>query len=90
MNAGEYPPGWVRDGKENGSLFRRYDFPEYRALRNFLDELADLAEQSGVHPDNIGFGRDYVNITLELSGTQEHQRAVIEFAARLESMASAH
>ena len=86
--SGEYPPGWSASGKDPVSLFRRFDFAEYRALRRFLDAVAELAEHSGVHPDNMGFGRDYVNITLELQGTAAQQRAVIEFAARLEALAA--
>ena len=44
-------------------LERRYQFPDYPALRDFLDRAAELSEQEGLYPD-MGFGRDYVNITI--------------------------
>jgi 4a-hydroxytetrahydrobiopterin dehydratase len=33
--------------------------------RDFLDALAALSEETGVHPQNINFGTTYVNVTLE-------------------------
>ncbi len=44
-------------------LERRYNFPDYNTLRDFLDRAAELSEQQGFYPD-MGFGRDYVNITI--------------------------
>jgi pterin-4a-carbinolamine dehydratase len=41
----------------------RYEFDSYRALRDFLDGAAELSEREGLYPD-MGFGRDYVNITI--------------------------
>jgi pterin-4a-carbinolamine dehydratase len=41
----------------------RYEFPDYAALRDFLDRAAELSEREGLYPD-MGFGRDYVNITI--------------------------
>jgi pterin-4a-carbinolamine dehydratase len=41
----------------------RYEFESYRALRDFLDSAAELSEREGIYPD-MGFGRDYVNITI--------------------------
>ena len=43
-------------------LERRYEFPDYETLRDFLDRAADLSEKEGFYPD-MGFGRDYVNVT---------------------------
>ena len=42
---------------------RRYEFPDYYSLRNFLDRAAEVSEREGLFPD-MGFGRDYVNITI--------------------------
>ena len=44
-------------------LERRYNFADYHSLRDFLDRAAELSEQQGLYPD-MGFGRDYVNITI--------------------------
>lgn len=54
-------------------LERRYEFSSYEALRDFLDRAAELSEREGLFPD-MGFGRDYVNMTIhsdETSGTLE-------------------
>ncbi|AHE98914.1 4a-hydroxytetrahydrobiopterin dehydratase [Thioalkalivibrio paradoxus] len=44
-------------------LERRYEFPDYETLREFLDRVAELSEQEGLHPD-MGFGRTYLNVTI--------------------------
>jgi len=44
-------------------LERRYEFPDYESLRSFLDDAADVSEREGLFPD-MGFGRDYVNVTI--------------------------
>jgi 4a-hydroxytetrahydrobiopterin dehydratase len=44
-------------------LERRYLFPGYEALRDFLDAAAELSEKEGYYPD-MGFGRDYLNVTI--------------------------
>lgn len=44
-------------------LERRYEFENYIDLRDFLDCAAELSEREGYYPD-MGFGRDYVNITI--------------------------
>ncbi len=58
-------------------LERRYRFASYDALRDFLDQAAALSEREGLYPD-LGFGRDYVNMTIhadEDSGSlDERQR----------------
>jgi len=46
-------------------LERRYEFQDYSTLRDFLDKAAELSEQEDLYPD-MGFGRDYVNITIHL------------------------
>ncbi len=51
-------------------LEKRYEFPDYAALRNFLDLAAELSEQKDLYPD-MGFARDYVNITIHLSDGEE-------------------
>ncbi|MBK1704568.1 4a-hydroxytetrahydrobiopterin dehydratase [Halochromatium glycolicum] len=44
-------------------LERRVEFDEYEALREFLDKVAALSEETGLYP-NLSFGRTYVNLTL--------------------------
>ena len=65
----------------------RFEFKNYRALRDFLDSAAELSEREGFYPD-IGFRHDYVNITIhaknpdsELGEVQHH------FARQLDELA---
>ena len=44
-------------------LERRYEFPDYNSLRDFLDSAAEISEREGLFPD-MGFGKDYVNVTI--------------------------
>jgi len=44
-------------------LERRYQFVDYESLRDFLDRAAELSEREGLYPD-MGFGKDYVNMTI--------------------------
>ena len=68
-------------------LERRYEFQDYSVLRDFLDRAADLSEQEGFYPD-MGFGRDYVNITIHVN---EGENALGEiqhrFAQQLDTLA---
>jgi pterin-4a-carbinolamine dehydratase len=71
-------------------LERRYQFPDYNTLRDFLDRAADLSEQTGYYPD-MGFGRDYVNVTIhadeEQNKLEESQR---NFAVELDKLIPVH
>jgi 4a-hydroxytetrahydrobiopterin dehydratase len=51
-------------------LERRYQFPDYGTLRDFLDRAADLSEKEGLYPD-LGFGKDYVNVTIHADEGEE-------------------
>lgn len=70
---------WQERGKP-ARLERRYEFDNYEALRDFLDRAAEISEREGLYPD-MGFGRDYVNMTIhsdETSGelnAQQHRLA---------------
>jgi pterin-4a-carbinolamine dehydratase len=44
-------------------LERRYQFSDYASLSDFLERAAALSEREGLYPD-MGFGRDYVNMTI--------------------------
>jgi pterin-4a-carbinolamine dehydratase len=54
--------GW-RERKRPLCLEKRYEFGGYSILRDFLDQAAELSESESFYPD-IGFGRDYVNVTI--------------------------
>lgn len=81
----ELPEGWEARGKPV-ALFRRFEFERYSATRNFLDALAALSEETGIHPQNINFGSTYVNITLEgAEGTVPDERE-LTLAARINAL----
>ncbi len=70
-------------------LERRYEFASYPELRDFLDEAADLSEARGYYPD-MGFGKDYVNITIHVEeGSEEISAEQREFASELDKLFSA-
>jgi len=60
----DIPQGWESRGKQP-TLFRRFAFSGYSQTRDFVDALAALTEADGVHPQNINFGVNYVNVTLD-------------------------
>jgi len=70
-------------------LERRYEFPSYTELRDFLDDAADLSEARGYYPD-MGFGKDYVNVTIHVEeGSEEISAEQREFASELDKLFSA-
>jgi len=52
-----------RERKRPLCLEKRYEFGGYSVLRDFLDQAAELSERESLYPD-MGFGRDYVNVTI--------------------------
>jgi 4a-hydroxytetrahydrobiopterin dehydratase len=48
---------------KEGKLFRHFDFKNFRQSKAFVDEISDIAEEAGHHPD-IAFSFKYVDITL--------------------------
>jgi pterin-4a-carbinolamine dehydratase len=68
-------------------LERRYEFKDYSTLRDFLDKAAELSEKEGLYPD-MGFARDYVNITIHVEeGEEELGDAQRGFAEQLDILA---
>jgi 4a-hydroxytetrahydrobiopterin dehydratase len=62
----------------------RYEFENYAALSEFLDNAARISEQEGIYPD-LSFGRNYVNITIHadenssvLEARQHHLAALLD------------
>lgn len=77
-----------QERKRPPRLERRYDFPDYSALRDFLDRAADLSEREGYYPD-MGFGRDYLNVTIHPDeGTEELGETKRRFAEQLDELYS--
>ena len=79
------PAGW-KERERPQRLERRYEFPDYARLRDFLDRAAELSEREGLYPD-LSFGRDYVNVTLHAEDGEttlsDRQRS---FAVQLEQL----
>lgn len=78
----DVPEGWEARGKP-ATLFRRFSFERYGETRAFLDALAALSEETGLHPQNINFGTTYVNVTLEGAEGGELGEAELAFAKRV-------
>ncbi|MCG6941264.1 MAG: 4a-hydroxytetrahydrobiopterin dehydratase [Thiohalocapsa sp.] len=77
------PHGWRRRQRPL-RLERRLEFADYDALRDFLDQVADLSEETGIYP-NQSFGRTYVNLTLFAEdGSNEISAAAEAFAERVD------
>ena len=82
----EMPENWEARGKPP-TLFRRFSFGAYRETRAFLDALAALSEETGIHPQNINFGTTYANVTLEAADGETLTAADAEFARRVDALA---
>ena len=66
-------------------LERRYEFQDYSTLRDFLDRAAELSERESFYPD-MGFGRDYVNMTIHVAeGSETLDEARRRFAEELDA-----
>ncbi len=75
-----------QERKRPNRLERRYEFPDYSALRDFLDQAADLSEREGLYPD-IGFARNYANITIHAEeGEDELGDRQRRFAEQLDAL----
>jgi pterin-4a-carbinolamine dehydratase len=81
----DVPEGWEARGKPP-TLFRRFAFERYGETREFLDALAALSEETGVHPQNINFGTTYVNVTLEAADGSELGEAELMLATRINAL----
>lgn len=81
----EVPEGWEMRGQPP-VLFRRFGFARYGEIRVFLDAVAALSEETGMHPQNINFGTTYVNITLEANDGEVLSEAEYALAARINSL----
>ena len=76
---------WNERNRPN-RLEKQYQFANYDELRDFLDRAAEVSEKVEYYPD-MGFGKDYVNITIHApedgDTVTDEQR---EFAAQLDAL----
>jgi len=77
-----------KERKRPNRLENQYQFEDYEDLRDFLDQAAELSEKEEYYPD-MGFGRDYVNVTIHAPEDEEsvtdEQR---QFAVQLDALFS--
>ena len=81
----DMPENWEARGKPP-TLFRRFSFGVYGETRAFLDALAALSEETGIHPQNINFGATYANVTLEAADGATLTEADAAFARRVDAL----
>lgn len=78
--------GEWKERKRPVRLEKRYDFSDYSSLRDFLDASADVSEEMNLYPD-LGFGKDYVNVTIHCEEGEETLRdAHREYAESLDGL----
>ena len=75
-----------KERKRPNRLEKLYQFEDYEALRDFLDRAAEISEKQEYYPD-MGFGRDYVNVTIhapeDSEAVTDEQR---QFAEQLDTL----
>ncbi|MGC9269864.1 hypothetical protein [Acidiphilium sp.] len=81
------PEGWEARGRPP-SWFRRFTFAKYAETRDFLDAVAALSEELGLHPQNINFAATHANITIEGPERQAPGAAELAFALRINALAA--
>ena len=75
-----------QERKRPPRLEKRYEFNSYDELRDFLDQAADLSERESYYPD-MGFGKDYVNVTIHAEeGEAEVSSTLRDFARQLDTL----
>ena len=75
---------WV-ERKRPVRLENRYEFSSYEQLRDFLDQAAELSASKGLYPD-MGFGKDYVNLTIHADDDGSLKPRHHEFAELLQQL----
>lgn len=72
----ELSSAWKQKDKA-ATLEARFDFANYDVLREFLDDVADVAENVGHHP-NLSFGREHVSVII-YAQNQEDGLSEVDF-----------
>lgn len=78
-------PGWALT-ENSEKISRRFEFPDFKAAIAFVNELGDLAEAEGHHPD-ITFGWGYAGVvfyTHKIKGLHENDFIMAAKIDRLE------
>ena len=83
-NARNDEDAWT-ERERPATLSRRFAFASYAENRDFLDRVADLSEETGIHPD-ISFGRDYANLSVHPAEGEVLTDAEREFARRVDAI----
>ena len=79
---------WV-ERKKPARLERRYEFEDYEQTREFLEQTADLAEDSDYYP-SLSFARTHVSMTLyPMDECEEVTEALTCYASRVDRLADA-
>ncbi len=73
--------------KRPARLERRYEFSDYESLRDFMERAAELSEKQDLYPD-MGFGRDYLNVTIHAEESEEITNTQRKFAENLDKLLS--
>lgn len=73
--------------KRPARLERRYEFSDYESLRDFMERAAELSEKQDLYPD-MGFGRDYLNVTIHAEESEEITNIQRKFAENLDKLLS--
>lgn len=68
-------------------LTRRFNFDSYSNTRAFLDDLADLSESIGNHP-NLHFAKDFVTVTISAADDGALKESEAEFARQVTELAA--
>ena len=65
-------PDW--EVVDNHRLRRQWDFPDFSTALEFVNEVGDLAEQQGHHPDiQLGYGKVVIEMhTHKIGGLSEN------------------
>jgi len=67
------------------TLTKRFTFTSYAENRDFLDRVAALSEQTGIHPD-LSFGRDYANLSVHPAEGDILRDAERDFVRRVDAI----
>jgi len=83
-NAANGDADWA-ERERPASLSKRFIFASYAENRDFLDRVADLSEETGIHPD-ISFGREYANLTINPMEGDALSDVERDFAKRIDAV----
>lgn len=76
-------PSWHREEKK---IIRDYTFEDFRRAVEFVNHVAELAEQADHHPDMLVHGWNKVRITLTTHSAGGITQNDIELARKIEDI----